>query len=240
MPADMRAVFITLSDAFRSMRQDGGGNLLDTLIETLEADAESPPKEVKGVSDAFLDGAYQSTHLIESIDSRGQAGQIPCAFHSPEVDCLGSEGLTVRIYHQNSTAFPRNPSRKQTPAPSAATHSLTVRHPLSSIVALRSDPPPSPHNISDRPHRPVPPRRPAALPQRPHLRPRMHRPVAETARHLSDGPEEPAEEERTAAATTRGRGRGWRVRRDVRMSFFFFKLPVHQLGSLSLKKSKSP
>ncbi|KAI4121890.1 MAG: hypothetical protein LQ338_006104 [Usnochroma carphineum] len=58
MPADMRAVFITLSDAFRSMRQDGGGNLLDALIETLEADAESPPKEVKGVSDAFLDDQY--------------------------------------------------------------------------------------------------------------------------------------------------------------------------------------
>ncbi|KAL8905055.1 MAG: hypothetical protein Q9207_002870 [Kuettlingeria erythrocarpa] len=58
MPADMRAVFITLSDAFRSMRQEGGGNLLDTLIETLEADAESPPKEVKGVSDSFLDDQY--------------------------------------------------------------------------------------------------------------------------------------------------------------------------------------
>lgn len=58
MPADMRAIFVTLSDAFRSMRQDGGGNLLDTLIETLEADAESPPKEVKGVSDSFLDGEY--------------------------------------------------------------------------------------------------------------------------------------------------------------------------------------
>lgn len=58
MPADMRAVFITLSDAFRSMRQEGGGSLLDTLIETLEADAESPPKEVKGVSDSFLDGEY--------------------------------------------------------------------------------------------------------------------------------------------------------------------------------------
>ncbi|KAL8834247.1 MAG: hypothetical protein Q9170_003834 [Blastenia crenularia] len=47
MPADMRAVFITLSDAFRSMRQDGGGSLLDALIETLEADAESPPDKDK-------------------------------------------------------------------------------------------------------------------------------------------------------------------------------------------------
>ncbi|KAI4188367.1 MAG: hypothetical protein L6R41_002198 [Letrouitia leprolyta] len=55
MPADMRAVFITLSDAFRSMRQEGGGSLLDALIQSLEADAESPPKEVKGVSDTFLD-----------------------------------------------------------------------------------------------------------------------------------------------------------------------------------------
>ncbi|KAL8800098.1 MAG: hypothetical protein Q9182_005410 [Xanthomendoza sp. 2 TL-2023] len=55
MPADMRAVFITLSDAFRTMRQDGGGSLLDTLIESLEADADSPPREVQGVSDTFLD-----------------------------------------------------------------------------------------------------------------------------------------------------------------------------------------
>ncbi|KAL8949375.1 MAG: hypothetical protein Q9222_004511 [Ikaeria aurantiellina] len=58
MPGDMRAVFSTLSDAFRSMRRDGGGSLLDTLIETLEADVESPPREVKGVSDAFLDDKY--------------------------------------------------------------------------------------------------------------------------------------------------------------------------------------
>lgn len=68
MPADMRAVFITLSDAFRSMRQDGGGNLLDALIETLEADAESPPKEVKGVSDAFLDGERNHTRHCHASD----------------------------------------------------------------------------------------------------------------------------------------------------------------------------
>ena len=41
------------------MRQDGGGSLLDTLIETLEADADSPPKEVEGVSDGFLDGMWK-------------------------------------------------------------------------------------------------------------------------------------------------------------------------------------
>lgn len=68
----------------------------------------------------------------------------------------------------------------------------------------------------------------------------MHRPVAEAARHLSDGPEEPAEEEGTAAATTRGRGRGWRVRRDVRMSFLITR-PSTWLSlsaSLSLKKAR--
>ncbi|KAL8742865.1 MAG: hypothetical protein Q9190_004728, partial [Brigantiaea leucoxantha] len=55
MPADMRAVFLTLSDAFRSMRNESGGGLLDVLIESLEADAERPPREVQGVSDGFLD-----------------------------------------------------------------------------------------------------------------------------------------------------------------------------------------
>ncbi|KAL9579596.1 MAG: hypothetical protein Q9212_005020 [Teloschistes hypoglaucus] len=55
MPADMRAVFITLSDAFRSMRSQGGGALLDILIESLEAEAEAPPREVEGISDSFLD-----------------------------------------------------------------------------------------------------------------------------------------------------------------------------------------
>ncbi|KAL9012919.1 MAG: hypothetical protein Q9173_002360 [Seirophora scorigena] len=92
MPVDMRAVFITLSDAFRSMRQDGGGNLLDTLIETLEADAESPPKEVKGVSDAFLDGVYLFTRLLESIDSRGQPAQIPCACTRRRWNVLDQKG----------------------------------------------------------------------------------------------------------------------------------------------------
>lgn len=56
MPADVRAVFTTLSDAFRTMRQEGGGALLDSLIQSLEAEADNPPREVQGVSDAFLDG----------------------------------------------------------------------------------------------------------------------------------------------------------------------------------------
>lgn len=40
------------------MRQDGGeeNNLLQSLVETLMADAERPPREVHGVPDSFLDG----------------------------------------------------------------------------------------------------------------------------------------------------------------------------------------
>ncbi|KAI4162315.1 MAG: hypothetical protein LQ342_004029 [Letrouitia transgressa] len=56
MPGDMRAVFITLADAFRVMRRDGGGTVLDPMIEILDADADMPPKEVAGVNDAYLDG----------------------------------------------------------------------------------------------------------------------------------------------------------------------------------------
>ena len=37
------------------MRDHGSGDALDSLIESLQADAEHPPKEVKGVSQDFLD-----------------------------------------------------------------------------------------------------------------------------------------------------------------------------------------
>ncbi|KAL9610393.1 MAG: hypothetical protein Q9167_004903 [Letrouitia subvulpina] len=56
MPGDIRAAVITLADAFRVMRRDGGGTLLNQMIESLDAVAESPPKEIAGVSDAYLDG----------------------------------------------------------------------------------------------------------------------------------------------------------------------------------------
>lgn len=38
------------------MRRDGGGTVLDPMIEILDADADMPPKEVAGVNDAYLDG----------------------------------------------------------------------------------------------------------------------------------------------------------------------------------------
>ncbi|KAI4101897.1 MAG: hypothetical protein L6R37_004718 [Teloschistes peruensis] len=86
MPADMRALFITLSDAFRSMRSQGGGTLLDTLIESLEADAEAPPREVKGVSDAFLDGEYGHNMAASGCPLYRQRGKESIRFASCDMD----------------------------------------------------------------------------------------------------------------------------------------------------------
>lgn len=80
MPADMRAVFITLSDAFRSMRSQGGGALLDILIESLEADAEAPPREVEGVSDAYLDGEFDHNMTAAGCTVYRQRGNSRSAF----------------------------------------------------------------------------------------------------------------------------------------------------------------
>ncbi|MCJ1362697.1 hypothetical protein MMC16_001803 [Acarospora aff. strigata] len=57
IPGDISAAFRTLADAFERMRQDGGGenDLLQSLVESLMADAERPPREVQGVPDTFLD-----------------------------------------------------------------------------------------------------------------------------------------------------------------------------------------
>ena len=38
------------------MRQEGGSELLETLMERLYENAEAPPREVEGVSDEFLAG----------------------------------------------------------------------------------------------------------------------------------------------------------------------------------------
>lgn len=42
------------------MYTSGEGGPLDGMIESLFADAEMPPKEVKGVSQGFLDGECHS------------------------------------------------------------------------------------------------------------------------------------------------------------------------------------
>jgi len=56
IPSDVSAAFRTLGEAFQRMRMyRSGEGPLDGMIESLLADAEEPPKEVKGVSQAFLD-----------------------------------------------------------------------------------------------------------------------------------------------------------------------------------------
>lgn len=63
VPGDISAAFRTLADAFERMRQDNGGDengLLQSLVESLMGDAESPPREVQGVPDSFLDGECDS------------------------------------------------------------------------------------------------------------------------------------------------------------------------------------
>ncbi|KAK3175163.1 hypothetical protein OEA41_002409 [Lepraria neglecta] len=56
IPSDVSAAFRTLGEAFQRMRMyRSGEGPLDDMVESLLADAEMPPKEVKGVSQGFLD-----------------------------------------------------------------------------------------------------------------------------------------------------------------------------------------
>lgn len=57
IPSDVSAAFRTLGEAFQRMRMyRSGEGPLDGMIESLFEEADAPPKEVKGVSQGFLDG----------------------------------------------------------------------------------------------------------------------------------------------------------------------------------------
>lgn len=62
VPGDVSAAYRTLAEAFERMRpyrsEEGP---LDGMIELLVANSQAPPKEVKGVSQGFLDGECKST-----------------------------------------------------------------------------------------------------------------------------------------------------------------------------------
>lgn len=75
VPADVSAAFRSLAEAFDVMRRNlevGGGQngdgqgegegLLSEMITALLREAETPPREVEGVSEEFCDGTY-SIHL---------------------------------------------------------------------------------------------------------------------------------------------------------------------------------
>ena len=60
------------------MYTSGEGGPLDGMIESLFADAEMPPKEVKGVSQGFLDGEWHPWRqgwLVKGISEAGYAEQ---------------------------------------------------------------------------------------------------------------------------------------------------------------------
>lgn len=65
-PVDMRATFSLLADTYYQIRSTATGppaELLTSLISELEEGADSPPTEVEGVSQAFLDA-------LERVDKR--------------------------------------------------------------------------------------------------------------------------------------------------------------------------
>jgi hypothetical protein len=64
-PGDLAAAFRSLADAYNMMRQEGGSELLETLMERLYETAERPPREVKGVSDEFLAGEWNTYWAYE-------------------------------------------------------------------------------------------------------------------------------------------------------------------------------
>lgn len=70
----MSAAFYSLAEAFDLMRREGdhsvptsgeGDNdLLTQMIQSLLSSAETPPREVEGVSEEFCDGAYPLLYLF--------------------------------------------------------------------------------------------------------------------------------------------------------------------------------
>lgn len=82
VPSDVSAAFVSLAEAFEVMRQqasaaatqagDGttGEQLLSQMIESLLSDADTPPREVEGVSEEFCDSTHAIPHsLFNFLDS---------------------------------------------------------------------------------------------------------------------------------------------------------------------------
>lgn len=134
VPADVSAAFRTLAEAFDIMRreheiggrgegegqgQGRGEALIDQMIEALLREAETPPREVEGVSEEFCDGKYST--------------------YSTDTSSLTQEkntSLTLTLILQPSTASPPNPSNPTKPARSATTPSSTT--PTRSSSAYRA------------------------------------------------------------------------------------------------------
>ncbi|KAI9718732.1 MAG: hypothetical protein M1812_003906 [Candelaria pacifica] len=55
-PGDISAVFRSLAEALETMLDGNENNVVQTMLDSLSAQAERPPAEVKGVPQGFLDG----------------------------------------------------------------------------------------------------------------------------------------------------------------------------------------
>ena len=82
IPGDISSVFRMLAEGYERMRQDqdphahiqsddqdshsGHSRFLEGLIQTLLNEADTPPKEVNGVSDEFLAGKRIAVHNYSS------------------------------------------------------------------------------------------------------------------------------------------------------------------------------
>lgn len=77
VPGDVSAAFYSLAEALEVMRRDGGNppaqdgednanseDLLTRMIQTLLSEADTPPREVEGVSEEFCDGTHTSPSLL--------------------------------------------------------------------------------------------------------------------------------------------------------------------------------
>lgn len=75
VPRDVSAAFYSLAEALEVMRRESeggaaatagegedGDDLLSQMIQTLLREADTPPKEVEGVSEEFCDGRFLRCH----------------------------------------------------------------------------------------------------------------------------------------------------------------------------------
>lgn len=80
MPGDISAAFYSLAEALEVMRREGGDvgtsagvqeggqggeDLLTTMIQSLLSEADTPPREVEGVSEEFCDGPFSPSLLVK-------------------------------------------------------------------------------------------------------------------------------------------------------------------------------
>lgn len=80
VPGDISAAFYSLAEALEVMRREGGDvrtgagvqeggqggeDLLTTMIQSLLSEADTPPREVEGVSEEFCDGTFSPPTYIE-------------------------------------------------------------------------------------------------------------------------------------------------------------------------------